>query len=554
MKKLTSTVFGLGLLGYLGVQYYVLDQVQRVAHTIPKMETAIQFGMRGLFLQLNYKEGTSFLGGEVYPSWDLMTLKGRGLIGHEGYESKYHFVLDDIWDIPDDLTYDELLKVLEERADQGRSIGLIGFDIDHLTKDEIQIDGLHSQLKLMPGKESFVFGIDHYRVEHKDVNLDIKNFNLDLDLPYVQNYYLTDKKPEKIKADFNTKVGSIVVSQKDKRLLEISDWGYEVNALVHDNQLALKYRGVFDQFNLTDADALWVSVKNILQLPDFPNEDNLKEIMKLSQQEGTQSFLGAIDFVLSKSPDHSWEDCINHIDQACEGKLTYKQQYGFSDLGIKLLNSSHINLNEGFNASIEFDRQFEDMSQRDLFIDIQKKKYSYSLKSLKKDPNYSIWISSVQDTLEELIAQYARVDQGKISVDVQNRSKLSSDLTTCALSQGGRCQDLSQNVDLTMGVSWLTGGKLELAMPKQDDIMLQLKGLDGFEIKPAVTYILKKMRYEVTPQLVSQLIIDNGMTLVYKGPGQWLINGHALGDLHLKAVQEKPDLRQHQKKWQRPRA
>ena len=157
----------------------------------------------------------------------------------------------------------------------------------------------------------------------------------------------------------------------------------------------------------------------------------------------------------------------------------------------------------------------------------------------------------MQDTVDELITQYVKVDQGNMTLNVQNRLKLPSDLTTCALSQGSRCQALSQNIDLVMAVTWLAGGKLELTMPEADDMTLRLKGLDGFDIEPAVKYIVKTMKYQLTSKLVEQLIVDNIVTLIYKAPGELMINGHYLKDLDLKPSQEKQDLRQHQKNAER---
>jgi hypothetical protein len=311
------------------------------------------------------------------------------------------------------------------------------------------------------------------------------------------------------------------------------------------------YRVVFDQFKMIDADKLWVFVKDALHLNELPDTDLLKQMLKLSQEEGTQNSVGSIDFSLNKPADSLWENCV---DNACEGKLVYSQEFGFSDLGVKVFNSSHIHFNEGFKAKIEFDRKFDDIKQRDAFININKKKYQLSLDSVKKDPDFALAISSMQDTVDELITQYVKVDQGNMTLNVQNRLKLPSDLTTCALSQGSRCQALSQNIDLVMAVSWLAGGKLELTMPEADDMTLRLKGLDGFDIEPAVKYIVKTMKYQLTSKLVEQLIVDNSVTLIYKAPGELMINGHSLKDLDLKPSQEKQDLRQHQKKWQRPRA
>jgi hypothetical protein len=58
-------------------------------------------------------------------------------------------------------------------------------------------------------------------------------------------------------------------------------------------------------------------------------------------------------------------------------------------------------------------------------------------------------------------------------------------------------------------------------------------GEEGFKIKPVIKSILKKINYDITPDLLDQLILHNEIDLVFQGHGNWLINGKLLDKLDL---------------------
>ncbi|MDA9832475.1 hypothetical protein N9C31_02485 [Gammaproteobacteria bacterium] len=538
MKKVYSVIFVFILALYLGAQYVVVNRLQHEVESVMGLPAHIKLGVQGLYLDLDDEHAPLSLKGHIYPSWHMLALKGHGQLSLDQAATHFHFQLDDFWDLAKIESWDQIMDLIHERQDQGRSLGQFGIDSDHLIWGGLKIDHLHAKIALKPGQESFRMNMKRLQVGQYDDVLAMNNISMNIKAPLLKWYSSLNPESEPSMIHANFIAQSAQVLKTGQPVLSMNQLNYDLNASTQESEAKLILRDTLSDFQIHDANTLSLIMNHAFGI----DQDAINNALKLLQEEGVQNAQGLMNIVLKKSTESDWRDCLQ---KSCMGEISSKRDLHLKDLGVQTSNFVRLNLQDDLSIKIDFDRQFDALAHQAEFLRIHQKRLDAILESLMKMPEVGGPLSSMQKIIQDGLDQFTLIDRGTLIFKAPDRTKTQADFMQC-MSHNDQCQNFWHNIHGDIEFSWIDGGRLQIKQPINNRFPITIKGLDGFSIKPAVTHVLKALSYEVTDPLMMQLVVDNGMSINYQAPGKWWINANPIDKLDLKPSYKQDNLSKHQ--------
>lgn len=534
MKKRACILISL-ILFYLAIQYYVALQVQRVITAATASTAKIKIGSSGIYTDVRFQQGDTSLTGKVYLSWHLMTINGFGHWAFGAQTIDFELMLDQFWSLQSAVTWADLQSRLANRIKNNAAIGKVLLKTDHLNLGPYYLNQMELELSFRHGLEILLFKLEKLNYQELNAEMAIDGFEFKAQLPILQAY-LNQQLPEEMVGHFDFSVDRSDIKVQEKSALHLEGLVYKMDIENKAGSATFSTSANHAQVHVIDADLALNVFKNMLGLDKSLIGQVIKSRvfsnLQFWQQEGAHQSNVLMNYSMNvPSPLPVLADCLS---KDCRGKVSFQQKRKYLQKGIDSAITADLEFHDGVDFKVTFNRSFLNPAERKAFLNIQKQQFQHSFhRYMDNGGRFSALLQLMPDSVTDLAHGFIEVDSGAFTLAIEDRKTLESDFKECIISQGVLCEKLAKNIDISMHFSWIEGGRFLIKIMQGHEIRLQLMGEEGFKIKPVIKSILKKINYDITPDLLDQLILHNEIDLVFQGHGNWLINGKLLDKLDL---------------------